>query len=101
MLLTVINSIQRCNLSRLTPESHPVDVIYTSHCTNLPREVHETDVPFCGGVQLPHLDAAKSIQKLLPNICSYPVANGKPHSVVPVVSFLRVKKVGFKKSFLQ
>lgn len=66
-----------------------VDKIGSAHCTDLGRVVYEADVSLSGGVQLSDRNVPEAIQKLRPNVCPDPVANGNLHFVVLFIVFLQ------------
>lgn len=69
--------------------THPVDDVDSPHCTDFGRVVDEADVSLCGSVQLSDFNVPEAIQKLWPNVCSDPVADREPHSVVLLIVFLQ------------
>lgn len=69
-----------------------MDKIDSPHCTDLGRVIDEADVSLRGGVQLSDMNVPEAVQKLRPNVCSDPVADGNPHFVVLLVVFLQRKK---------
>ncbi len=51
--------------------------------------IDEADISLGGGIELPDMNASKTVQELFPDVCSYAVSNGNSHFVVSVIVFLQ------------
>jgi len=62
---------------------------YKPHSADLIAKVANTAVPFCGPIELTHLFNLESVNKLLPDLRSQPVAKHHPDGVLLFILRLR------------